>query len=320
MLSDAHVRPTGRGVGTITTDPGARAGYVALLRKAADDTALDGLHVVVDCAHGAACVVAPTVLRELGATVTSIGDWPDGSNINDGVGSTSPDAVAAEVVRLGADLGIAVDGDADRCIAVDAAGHVLDGDWLLALFARERRREGTLGGGVVLTVMSNLGLHHALRDAGIESLEVPVGDRNVTTALERTGWRLGGEQSGHVVFADRATTGDGTLTGVLLAQLVVRRGALRELTDGLLTLVPQLHANVEVADATALDGASAVWREVDAARATLGDDGRVVLRASGTQPLVRIMVEATDETVARDTLDALRATVASSLGSPLTPG
>ena len=171
---------------------------------------------------------------DLGATVTAIGDEPDGCNINDKVGSTAPQALADAVVAAGADLGIAVDGDADRCIAVDASGRVLDGDWLLALFATDRFAAGTLAGGVVVTVMSNLGLHHTLRGAGIEVVEVPVGDRHVADALARTGWTLGGEQSGHVVFADRAATGDGMLTGLLLAQLVAARGPLDELADGLL--------------------------------------------------------------------------------------
>ncbi len=309
-------RPTGSGVGTITVDAESHAAYVALLRKAADDTPLDGLHVVLDCAHGAASMTAPEVFRQLGATVTTIGAEPDGLNINDAVGSTSPSAVVDAVVRAGADLGIALDGDADRCMVVDAGGTLLDGDGLLALFAVERQREGTLGGGLVVTVMSNLGLHRAMRDAGIGVEEVPVGDRNVTTALERTGWSLGGEQSGHIIFADRATTGDGTLTGILLAQLVARRGALASLADGLLVAVPQLLVNVEVANAGDLADAADVWREVDAARAELGDDGRVVLRASGTQPMVRIMVEAIEHDTAVRITDSLRAAVTASLGGP----
>ena len=312
-------RPTGRGVGRVRLDDRAHDWYAARLADAAGGASLRGLHVVVDCANGAASGIAPEVFASLGATVTAIGDEPDGCNINDKVGSTAPQALADAVVAAGADLGVAVDGDADRCVAVDGAGRILDGDWLLALFATDRKRTGTLGGGVVVTVMSNLGLHHALRDAGIEVVEVPVGDRHVAEALGRTGWLLGGEQSGHVVFADRATTGDGVLTGLLLAALVADRGPLTTLTDGLVVPVPQVLVNVEVADASALAAATGVWEDVEAARAELGDSGRVVLRASGTEPLVRVMVEAEDEAQLQRLVGQLRASVLQALGPPSTP-
>ena len=313
-------RPSGRGVGVVRPVEDARTWYEQRLLLAAGDTSLDGLRVVVDCANGAASGIAPAVFGALGAEVATIGDEPDGCNINDKVGSTAPQALADAVVAAGADLGIAVDGDADRCIAVDGTGRVLDGDWLLALFATQRRAAGTLVGGVVVTVMSNLGLHHALRDAGIEVVEVPVGDRHVAEALARTGWALGGEQSGHVVFADRAATGDGTLTGLLLAQLVAERGPLHALTDGLLTLVPQVLVNVRVADAAALPDAAAVWADVAQAERELGDRGRVLLRASGTEPLVRLMVEAEDEAVLHRIVGALRSSVLDALGSSADPG
>jgi phosphoglucosamine mutase len=306
--------------GRVVEDPGARAWYAAWLAAAAGAPALTGLRVVVDCANGAAAGIAPGVFAELGATVTSIGDEPDGRNINDKVGSTSPQALADAVVAARADLGVALDGDADRCVAVDAAGRIYDGDWLLALFATDRAREGTLGGGVVVTVMSNLGLHHTLRGAGVEVVEVPVGDRHVAEALARTGWSLGGEQSGHLVFADAATTGDGTLTALVLAGLVARRGALASLTDGLLAPVPQMLVNVDVADATALEGADEVWADVEVARRELGERGRVVLRASGTEPLVRVMVEAEDEAQLQRIVDRLRTSVVQALGSPSRPG
>jgi phosphoglucosamine mutase len=313
-------RPVGRGVGSVELAGDARTWYHDQLLAAAGDTRLDGLHLVVDCANGAASGIAPGVFGTLGAQVTSIGDDPDGSNINDKVGSTAPDALADAVVATGADLGVAVDGDADRCIAVDATGRVLDGDWLLALFATDRRAAGTLGGGVVVTVMSNLGLHHALRDAGIEVAEVPVGDRHVAEALARTGWSLGGEKSGHVVFADRAATGDGMLTGLLLAQIVAQRGPLHMLTDGLLTLVPQVLVNVQVEDASGLVDAAAVWADVADAQSELGDRGRVLLRASGTEPLVRLMVEAEDEAVLHRIVDELRTSVLDALGSSVGRG
>jgi len=313
-------RPAGRGVGTVHPVDDARSWYVSQLLAAAGATRLEGLRIVVDCAHGAASGIAPEVFASLGARVTSIGDDPDGCNINDKVGSTAPQSLADAVVAAGADLGVALDGDADRCIAVDAAGRVLDGDWLLAMFATDRQREGTLQGGVVVTVMSNLGLHHALRDAGIEVVEVPVGDRHVGEALARTGWVLGGEQSGHVVFADRATTGDGVLTGLLLAQLVAARGPLASLAEGLIVPVPQLLVNVEVADAGALDGAASVWDDVARAQRELGERGRVVLRASGTEPLVRLMVEAEDEGVLRRIVEELRTSLLRALGAPRAPG
>jgi phosphoglucosamine mutase len=312
-LDDAAVRPTGRDVGTIRVDADARATYASTLLSSVDDTSLDGLRIVVDCANGAASGIAPAVFEKLGATVIAIGDDPDGCNINAGVGSTSLHALVTAVVDERADFGLAFDGDADRCLAVDRFGHLLDGDWLLALFATERKRKG-LDGGVVVTVMSNLGLHHAMRAAGVPVEEVPVGDRHVIEALERTGWRLGGEQSGHLVFADRATTGDGVLTGLLLAQLVASRGPLDTLCDGLLTPVPQLLVNVEVGDTAALAGAADVWTRVEQVRAVLGERGRVVLRASGTEPCVRIMVEAEDADELQRVVDDLRAVVLRALG------
>jgi len=317
---DAEPRPTGRGVGMIRVDADASGSYVDAVLRAAGATSLSGLHVVVDCANGAASGLAPRVLRGLGATVTSIGDDPDGCNINDGVGSTSPSALVDAVLAAGADLGVSLDGDADRCIAVDERGCILDGDWLLALFATDRRAAGTLVGGVVVTVMTNLGFHHAMRAAGIPVEEVPVGDRNVVEALARTGWELGGEQSGHLVFADRSTTGDGLLTALLLAQLVARRGPLHAQCEGLLAPVPQLLVNVAVADATALGDAAEVWAAVERHQGALGDRGRVLLRASGTEPLIRIMVEAEDAADAHRIADALRELVVSTLGAPGAPG
>jgi phosphoglucosamine mutase len=312
-LDDGAGRPTGRDVGTIRVDDDARSTYAATLLAAVDDVSLGGLHVVVDCANGAASGIAPAIFEKLGATVTAIGDEPDGCNVNAGVGSTSTHTLSATVVERRADLGVAFDGDADRCIAVDRDGRVLDGDWLIALFAMERKRRG-LEGGVVVTVMSNLGLHLALRAANIAVEEVPVGDRHVVEALERTGWRLGGEQSGHLVFADRATTGDGVLTGLLLAQLVAERGPLETLCEGLLVPVPQLLINVDVADTAALAGAADVWACVEKVRASLGERGRVVLRASGTEPCVRIMVEAADADELERCADDLRSVVLRALG------
>ena len=313
-------RPTGAQVGVVRRDDASADAYVAGLLAAARPTRLDALHVVVDCANGAASGIAPLVLRTLGARVTAIGDDPDGCNINLDCGSTAPAVLAAAVVESGAVLGVALDGDADRCVAVDARGHALDGDWLLALFATDAHERGALSGGIVVTVMSNLGLHRAMRAAGIDVVEVPLGDRHVAEGLERTGWSLGGEQSGHVIFADRATTGDGVLTGVLLAQLVAERGPLDRLTDGLLVPVPQLLINVQVPDTGALAGAQEVWAHVEKSRAALADSGRVLVRASGTEPLVRIMVEAEDAEEMHRIAEELRVAVLDALGNRQPPG
>ena len=313
---DATARPTAGAVGLVRTDDGARGAYIESILRAAGATSLSGLRIAVDCANGAASGIAPHVLGELGATVTSVGDAPDGCNINDGVGSTAPGALVDAVLASGANLGISLDGDGDRCIAVDSSGRVLDGDWLLALFATQRKQRGALIGGVVVTVMTNLGFHHAMRDVGIPVEEVPVGDRHVVEGLARTGWQLGGEQSGHIVFADRATTGDGLLTGILLAQLVATSGPLSSLVEGLLTPVPQLLVNVVVDDAGHLCDATDVWEAVERHQAELGDRGRVLLRASGTESLVRIMVEAQDDADAHRVADSLRTVVVGALGAP----
>ncbi len=312
-------RPSGRRVGLIARDDGARAAYADTIVSLADPTRLDGLRIVVDCANGAASGLAPALFERLGATVVAVGDEPDGCNINDGVGSTAPAAAAKAVLTTGADLGVALDGDADRCIAIDRFGTVLDGDWLLALFALDQQRRG-VDGGVVVTVMSNLGFHRAMREAGIDVEEVPVGDRHVLEALSRTGWHLGGEQSGHVIFSDRASTGDGILTALLLAQLVASRGPLDGLTTGLLTPVPQVLVNVEVRSVADLDGAAEVWATVADVRASLGERGRVVLRASGTEPCVRIMVEAEDADELDRVVARLREAVLRALGGPHAPG
>ena len=289
--------PVGAAVGTVTADPAAAADYRRHLGEALEGRRLDGLRVVVDCAHGAASAVAPEVVAELGADVVPVSCRPDGVNINDGCGSTHPAAVAAAVVDHRADLGLAFDGDADRLIAVDHTGAVVDGDVLLALFAVDMAERGELdGGAVVVTVMTNLGFHHAMARRGIGVRETPVGDRHVLAAVEAEGLALGGEQSGHIVFRRRATTGDGILTGLLLADVVARaERPLAELAAGLVQRVPQVLANVTVADPGRLAGAHAVWRAVAEVESELGEGGRVVLRPSGTEPLVRVMVEAPTE-------------------------
>lgn len=304
--------PTGHGVGQLTGDPEAAAGYVDHLVGLLGEGMLEGLRLVVDCANGAAAEVAPEVLRRLGAEVTVLAGEPNGTNINVACGSTHPAALAEAVVGQGADLGLALDGDADRLLAVDASGAVATGDHLLALFATDLAARGRLAGNtVVVTVMSNLGLRLALAGHGIIVRETPVGDRHVLEALDADGLSLGGEQSGHIVFREISTTGDGILTGLLLADLVRRRGCpLGELLAGAMQWVPQVLVNVAVDDPSAAVADPAVRSELSAAEERLGGRGRVVLRASGTEPLVRVMVEIDDEDLARSVAEQLAEVVA----------
>jgi phosphoglucosamine mutase len=247
----------------------------------------------VDCAHGAASMVGPAVLARAGAEVTAIAAAPDGENINDGVGSTHLAGLIEAVARTGADAGVAFDGDADRCLAVSADGAVVDGDAILAICALALREQGRLRSDtLVATVMSNLGLHHAMRAAGIRLLTTPVGDRYVLQALREEDLTLGGEQSGHVVFADQATTGDGLLTALQLLGRMAGTGAPLAELAGVVRRLPQVLLNVPVADKARVAAAPAVVAAVVAAAAELGDDGRVLLRPSGTEQIVRVMVEA----------------------------
>src|SRR5439155_5754438 len=271
--------------------------YVEHLLGSLGGRRLDGLRVAIDCANGAASVVAPDVLATAGADVVTINDRPDGTNINDHCGSTHPESLQATVLDRGADLGLAFDGDADRVLAVDADGALVDGDQLIALLALDRRERRALPGDtVVVTVMTNLGFRIAMREHGIAVHETPVGDRHVLEALEANGWALGGEQSGHIIFRDVATTGDGLLTGLAVCDAVARTGrALAELA-AVMTRLPQVLRNVPVAaDGRArLGDATALWEEVRAVEAALGSTGRVLLRPSGTEPVVRVMIEAAD--------------------------
>ena len=313
----AQVPPTGSAVGT-TTEAAVVEQYEAHLRQSIDGRPLDGLRLVLDCAHGAAVDVAPRVFADLGAQVRVIGAEPDGTNINDGCGSTHPEALQRVVVEDGADVGLAFDGDADRVVAVDHEGRVVDGDHLIALCALDLRERGRLRGDtVVVTVMTNLGFRLAMTAQGIEVHETQVGDRYVLEALEKGGWSLGGEQSGHVIFRDLATTGDGLLTGVQLVDLVRRSGRpLAELAAGAMTRLPQVLRNVRVADRDALADATAVWDEVAAVEADLDGSGRVLLRPSGTEPVVRVMVEAADAERAEAAAARLVAAVERTCGAP----
>lgn len=266
--------------------------YRAHVTGVVGEDALSGLHIVLDAAHGAGATLGPAVLASLGAHVTTIGVAPTGRNINDGVGATAPGALAAAVVEAGADLGLALDGDADRLIAVDHSGAIIDGDHVLCILACDMAARGVLADNtVVVTVMSNLGLHQAMAAAGLSVVTTPVGDRAVAAAMEEHGASLGGEQSGHVILADHATTGDGILTGAVLAAAVARQGrSLAELAT-VMTALPQVLVNV-ASPGRAGEIPAEVTREAERVEAELGDTGRVLVRPSGTEPLLRIMVEA----------------------------
>jgi phosphoglucosamine mutase len=300
----------GEGVGEVEDRPGAAERYVEHLTGILTGHRLDGLTLVLDCANGAAGEVAPAAFQRAGADVLVINDHPDGCNINDRCGATHPESLRLAVVAEGADAGLAFDGDADRLIAVDHTGAVVDGDHIIAICARDMHQRNALREDtVVVTVMTNLGFRLAMADAGITVVETPVGDRYVLNALERGRWSLGGEQSGHVIFPDLATTGDGTLTGLLLLEMVARTGrSLADLAAAAMTRLPQVLVNVPVAS-----GAPAVAEriagEVADAERRLGASGRVLVRASGTEPLVRVMVEATShdeaEAVAKELVGAV---------------
>jgi phosphoglucosamine mutase len=271
--------------------------------------------VVVDCANGAAWAEAPELLRRLGADVVPINDRPDGWNINDRCGATEPDVVARAVLEAGADAGVALDGDADRAIFSDAEGNVVDGDQVLTATALAMQRSGDLPGDLVVsTVMSNLGFRRAMHEAGINLAETRVGDRYVLEEMVRSGAELGGEQSGHVIFLRHATTGDGMLTAVRFLGLAAESGRTVADVAGAMVKFPQVLRNIEVSDRTALDASEAVWDAVRRAEAVLGERGRVLVRASGTEPLVRVMVEAESQDEAEAHVEAISAEVRTALG------
>jgi phosphoglucosamine mutase len=298
-MSGPKLLPTGAQVGRIRRFADAEDRYVVHLLGSLPHR-LDGIHVVLDCEHGAASGVSPETFRDAGARVTVIGADPDGLNINDGVGSTHLDKLAAAVVAHGADVGIAHDGDADRCLAVDADGKIVDGDQIMAILAVSMKERGHLKDDtLVATVMSNLGLHRAMADHGIRVEQTAVGDRYVLERMDQGGFSLGGEQSGHVIMSEYATTGDGLLTGLhLLAEMARQGKTLAELAS-IMTVFPQILVNVKDVDRTRVDD-EGVQDAVARATAELGLSGRVLLRPSGTEQLVRVMVEAADQAVADD--------------------
>ncbi|MFJ6282826.1 phosphoglucosamine mutase [Pseudarthrobacter oxydans] len=317
QMSKEAVRPVGSDVGRIQRFSDAEDRYIVHLLGTIPHN-LEGIRVVLDCAHGAASGCSPQVFKDAGADVIVIGAEPDGHNINDGVGSTHLGPLKEAVLKYGANLGIAHDGDADRCLAVDHEGNVVDGDQIMAILAVALKKSGKLKDDVlVATVMSNLGLKIALRQAGITIRETAVGDRYVLEEMRDGGFNLGGEQSGHVIFADYATTGDGVLTGLqLAAQIALTGKPLKELAT-VMTKLPQVLINVKGVDRTRAGSNEVLAQAVAAAEAALGDTGRVLLRPSGTEPVVRVMVEAADEETAHSIAEHLAQVVRAELALEL---
>ncbi len=318
LLGKAWARPTGAGVGRITdTTSVADAKYIDHLVSTVS-TSLDGLKIVIDCANGATSDVAPEALRRAGAEVIVINASPDGYNINEACGSTHPEQLQTTVVDTGADFGMAFDGDADRCLAVDAQGNMVDGDQIMGLLAISMKEAGTLAHNtLVVTVMSNLGLILAMRAAGIETVQTAVGDRYVLEAMREGGYSIGGEQSGHVIALEHATTGDGTLTALLVAQEVARTGKTLAELASVVQRLPQTLINVPNVDKRKAETDEGLLAAVAAAEARLGETGRVLLRPSGTEPLVRVMVEAATQEEADSVAGELADVVKDRVGLPV---
>ena len=314
-MGEPWTRPTGRDVGRITFDDTASSRYLNHL-AASVTTPLKGLKIVVDCANGASSFVAPMAYEKAGASVVAIHRSPDGWNINENCGSTHMEALQAAVIKEGADFGVAHDGDADRCLAVDSAGNVIDGDVIMTILAIGFKNRGALKSETIVgTVMSNLGFAHAMKDAGISVINTAVGDRYVLEKMIEGDFSLGGEQSGHLIMREFANTGDGILTALQLAQEVVRSGkSLTELASQMQRF-PQVLINVSNVKKEKLAESTAIAQAVAAAEATLADNGRVLLRASGTEPLVRVMVEASSDNLAQEIATSLAAVVKAELGN-----
>ena len=308
-MGEPWQRPTGAHVGRVIEDASAREKYIAHLLKSLD-VSLAGIKVVVDCANGAASFVAPVALEKAGATVIAIANKPDGLNINDGVGSTHLDFLRDAVLKNKADIGIAHDGDADRCLAIDAAGNVIDGDFILAILAQGFKSRGKLNEAtVVATVMSNLGFLIAMKDAGINVVKTAVGDRYVLENMLENKYTLGGEQSGHIIMREFAGTGDGLLTALqLIAEMARSKKSLQELSK-IMNRFPQVLINVSGVAKEKLDSSTAIKAAVAKYEAELGDAGRILLRASGTESLVRVMVEAQSDNIAKEIAEKLAAVV-----------
>lgn len=289
--NDTLPRPVGGGIGRVTLDESAKQLYLDYLRTTVSHR-FDGLKIVLDCAHGAAYELAPSVFRALGAEVIAYGSEPDGLNINDGVGSTHPEMLAAKVLEHGADLGLAFDGDADRLIAIDELGEETDGDYVLCICGDAMKRAGKLNKDtVVTTVMANIGFFQAAKSLGLVTAQTAVGDRYVMEEMVNGGYNLGGEQSGHVIFLDYNTTGDGILTGLQLADTIAASGKKLSELKQVMRKYPQTLVNVRVKDKSLYAGNAAIQAAVAGAEAALGENGRILVRPSGTEALIRVMAE-----------------------------
>lgn len=292
---DELPRPVGGGIGSVTEDHEAKFLYTDFLQTTIG-TPLQGMNIVLDCANGAAYELAPKLFRDLGANVTAIYAEPNGLNINDHCGSTHPEKLREEVVRLGADLGLSFDGDADRLIAVDEKGDEVDGDFILCILGDALNKEGRLNNGtIVTTVMSNIGFFKATKKLGLTTAQTAVGDRYVMEEMRRGGYNLGGEQSGHVIFLDHNTTGDGILTGLQLAATVKASSQPLSVLKQKMRKYPQVLVNVRVADKSKFKGNTAIEEAIAKVEAELGDNGRVLVRPSGTESLIRVMAEGPDK-------------------------
>jgi phosphoglucosamine mutase len=293
--TDEIPRPVGGSLGTVVDNDQARYRYTDYL-KTTVSASFEGLKIVLDCANGAAYELAPRVFRELGAEIVTIGADPDGCNINDQCGSTHPEKLQEEVLRHQADLGLSFDGDADRLIAVDEKGNVVDGDYILSICGDAMNRAGKLRHStIVTTVMANIGFFKGLKEAGMKSVQTAVGDRYVMEAMRKGGYNLGGEQSGHVIFLDYNTTGDGILTALQLVQTVVRSGKKLGGLTGIMRKFPQVLVNVRVGDKSRLKDNAPIEEAIRRVEERLGENGRVLVRPSGTEALVRVMAEGPDE-------------------------
>jgi phosphoglucosamine mutase len=312
-IGEPWQRPTGAAVGRVINDDQLVDKYIEHLLSTID-VSLSGLKIVVDCANGASSFTAPVALARAGAEVIAIANKPDGWNINDGVGSTHLDYLRNAVLKNGADVGIAHDGDADRCLAIDATGAEIDGDVIMAILAKGFKAQGKLKANTIVgTVMSNLGFMHAMAESGIEVVTTAVGDRYVLEAMLQSDFNLGGEQSGHVIMRDYANTGDGLLTALQLLAEVKRSGQTLQELSRVMVRFPQVLINVKNVAKERLASSTAIADAVKAAEAELGSNGRVLLRASGTEPLVRVMVEAQSDAVAQDVATKLAQVVESEL-------
>jgi phosphoglucosamine mutase len=312
-IGEPWQRPTGAAVGRVINDDQLVNKYIEHLLSTID-VSLSGLKVVVDCANGASSFTAPVALSRAGAEVIAIANKPDGWNINDGVGSTHLDYLRNAVLKNGADVGIAHDGDADRCLAIDATGAEIDGDVIMAILAKGFKAQGKLKANTIVgTVMSNLGFMHAMSESGIEVVTTAVGDRYVLEAMLQSDFNLGGEQSGHVIMRDYANTGDGLLTALQLLAEVKRSGQTLQELSRVMVRFPQVLINVKNVAKERLSTSNVIADAVKAAEAELGSNGRVLLRASGTEPLVRVMVEAQSDAVAQEVATKLAQVVETEL-------